>query len=54
MTYLTLELAMKLYKRDIITVCADGEPLISMEKDAVVDKRLPVYFQQVIENCRHE
>ncbi len=49
---MTLELAMKMYEKNIITVCADGEVLISMEKDAVVDKRLPGYFQQVIKNCR--
>lgn len=54
MTFMTLELAMRMYEKNIITVCADGEPLISMEKDAVVDKKLPVYFQQVIENCRYE
>ncbi|WP_427339018.1 hypothetical protein [Caloranaerobacter sp. DY30410] len=51
---MTIELAMKLHQKGTITVCADGEPLITMRKDSPVDKRLPEYFQKVIENCREE
>lgn len=54
MSFMTLELAMRMYKRGTITVCADGEPLITMKEDAPVDKRLPQYYQKVIENCREE
>lgn len=51
---MTLELAMKMYKKGNITVCADGEPLITMKEDAVADKRLPEYYQKVVKNCIHE
>lgn len=54
MTFMTLELAMKMHEKGTITVCADGEPLITMREDAVVDKRLPEYYQKVVKNCRHE
>lgn len=51
---MTLELAMKLHGKGIITVCADGKPLITMKENSPVDKRLPQYYQKVIENCREE